>query len=146
MNNSRVNLLSSEANDVSTSFKQCVRRIKTETARRELVANSYADLESGGEATALYEQERESLGRSGNMLNDYIGMMQDSLGRLQTQRDYIKGFRRKLLDMSNTFGLSRSVMRIASRRNTGDKVAVYGGMACTLLFMYLFWVWRTSSS
>ena len=127
--------------DLAAAFDACVRRFSLEDARRELVANSYADVESG-DSLAQYERERESLNRSSSMLEEYTEMMRSSLGRLRRQREYIKQFQRTMMDMSNTLGLSQGVMRIAGRRNAGDKMFVYGGMAFTLLFMYLFWSWR----
>jgi len=138
---SRVKLLRAEASDARAAFDACVRRFSLEDARRELVANSYADVESG-DSLAQYERERESLNRSSSMLEEYTEMMRSSLGRLRRQREYIKQFQRTMMDMSNTLGLSQGVMRIAGRRNAGDKMFVYGGMAFTLLFMYLFWSWR----
>ena len=111
------------------------------------LSDKHTQRTGGGEQAKLmdqYQNERESINRSGRMLNDYIDMARNSLDSLHRQRDYIKGFQRTLYSMGNTLGLSQGVMRIASRRNRGDKILVYGGMIVTLVFIYLFWSWRTS--
>jgi hypothetical protein len=43
---------------------------------------------------------------------------------------------KKLLDVGNTLGLSRSVMRMIENRQNLDKMIVYGGMLFTLLFLF----------
>ena len=161
----RVELLVSETNETKTALQQIIRTKNFDQARRDIMN----DLESGTSCTNLpilylsqthntkrtgggeqaklmdqYQNERESINRSGRMLNDYIDMARNSLDSLHRQRDYIKGFQRTLYSMGNTLGLSQGVMRIASRRNRGDKILVYGGMIFTLIFIYLFWSWRTS--
>lgn len=49
---------------------------------------------------------------------------------------FIQSAHRKLLDVGNTLGLSRSVMRMIENRQNLDKMLVYGGMLLTLLFLF----------
>lgn len=59
-------------------------------------------------------------------------------------RERLKTAQRKLFDVLNTLGLSESVLRIAERRQSMDKILVYGGMAfLTLMFFVLAW-WAIS--
>ena len=43
----------------------------------------------------------------------------------------------KALEMSNTLGLSNSLMRVIQRRTTGDRVLVYGGMVVVCVLLYV---------
>ena len=162
----RVEMLVSENHETRTALQQITRTSNFDKVRRDIMNdlesgtylslsqfsskktchNTYIIHLGGGEEAKLmdqYQAERESIGRSGQMLNDYIDMARNSLNSLHRQRDFIKGFQRTLYNMGNTLGLSQGVMRIASRRNRGDKMLVYGGMIGTLVFMYMFWSWRT---
>lgn len=138
----RVNSLASECREARAELNVYMQKTRTEAARSELLAGSL-DIESGN-AMEMYMQERDSIDRSHGMVDGYIQQASESLGMLRDQRSTLKGVQRALYSMSNTLGLSQGVMRVASRRNLGDKVAVYGGMVFTLIFLWFMWSWASS--
>lgn len=58
--------------------------------------------------------------------------MSPECARRPSQRAHMKA-----LEISNTLGLSNSLMRVIQRRTTGDRVLVYGGMVVVCVLLYL---------
>lgn len=81
-------------------------------------------------------QESNSLDRSNRAAQNIHEMGSSILSSLGQQNELIKSAHRKLLDVGNTLGLSRSVMRMIENRQNLDKMLVYGGMLLTLLFLF----------
>ena len=52
-----------------------------------------------------------------------------------------QGAQRKILDVTNTLGLSNTVMRLIEKRQFQDKFILFGGMIVTCIIMYLVWVY-----
>jgi len=92
----------------------------------------------GGDVGNLVD-EGASLGRSLNEVTDMLESGKGSLGELKAQRKRMTGVQGALADMADTLGISSSVMRIVQRRDVTDRYIVYGGMALTLIVMYLCW-------
>lgn len=59
------------------------------------------------------------------------------LDSLRSQRDTLKGARKRILDMGNTLGLSNHTMKLIEKRISEDKYVLFGGMAVTLLVIIL---------
>lgn len=59
------------------------------------------------------------------------------LKHVQTQNDFLKDFKRKILNVTNSLGLSNSLLGMIERRNTSDKYVLFGGMLITCIIMFL---------
>ena len=51
---------------------------------------------------------------------------------------FMQSAHRKMLDTLNSVGLSDSLLRVIDRRQTFDKLLVYGGMVSLLIACYCF--------
>ena len=63
-----------------------------------------------------------------------------TLAAMAGQRDALKNAHRKVLDVLNTVGMSDSVLRIAERRISVDKLIAYGGMLFVTLLVVVWLV------
>jgi len=82
-------------------------------------------------------EHNDRLTRSNRAMDDLLGQGSVMLENLRNQRETIKGFRRKMMDVANVLGMSGTVMRLIERRQEGDKYVLWGGMVVTCLVMYL---------
>jgi len=82
-------------------------------------------------------EHNDRLTRSNRAVDDLLGQGSVMLESLRNQRETIKGFRRKMIDVANVLGMSGTVMRLIERRQEGDKWVLYGGMIITCIIMYL---------
>lgn len=62
---------------------------------------------------------------------------EDTLSNLKEQNNALKFVKTKMLNISNSLGLSTTLIRMIERRNQSDKVILYGGMLFTLFVMFL---------
>jgi Golgi SNAP receptor complex protein 2 len=88
--------------------------------------------------------EAQALDRSSAAADDIERAGGEILSGLEQQSVLIKGMRRKMLDFVGTLGLSRSVMRAFSRRTVVDRWLVFGGMALTLIVIFILFFWVKS--
>jgi len=79
----------------------------------------------------------DSLTRSNRAVDDLLGQGSVMLENLRNQRDMIKGFRTKMMDVASVLGMSGTVMRLIERRQEGDKYVLIGGMVITCIVMFL---------
>ena len=86
-------------------------------------------------------QEQERLFRSHKEIDDMLAQGTDVLGSLRGQRDMLKTTRTRILDITNTLGMSNTVMRFIEKRASKDKVILFGGMIAFTLFMILVWIY-----
>jgi len=88
-------------------------------------------------------QDINSLNNSRRMANELLEIGYSVLGKLRDQNLTLKAAKTKLLDIGNTIGLSRAVMRIIERRQLQDQIIVYSGMVfIVLLFLWLVYYFR----
>lgn len=59
------------------------------------------------------------------------------LGNVKIQNSTLKEVKRKILSVSNTLGLSNTLIRMIERRSASDKYILYGGMIITCIIMFL---------
>jgi golgi SNAP receptor complex member 2 len=59
------------------------------------------------------------------------------LDNLRSQRETLKGARKRLLDIGGTLGLSNHTMRLIEKRVTEDKYVMITGMVITSLVIFL---------
>lgn len=87
------------------------------------------------------DEEGQSLSRSSNVVSSLLDTASASMAELASQREMLKGTQRRVLDMLTTLGVSSATIRIIERRNVVDRALVFGGMAVTLLCLYMLWRW-----
>ena len=63
------------------------------------------------------------------------------LGSLRSQGSILRGTRKKILDLTNTLGLSNTLIRFIERRLTQDRYIFYGGMIFVVVVLYLLLSW-----
>lgn len=85
----------------------------------------------------------ESLSNSNRVANELREMAVGVVEALREQNWTLKRARRRLLDISNTLGLSQTLMRVIERRNFQDQVIVYSLMVfVVVLFVVLVYYFR----
>ena len=84
-------------------------------------------------------QHHTKLHDSHRHLDDLISHGGGVLSGLRDQRLTLKGAHKKILDISNTLGLSNTVMRLIERRTSQDKLLMFVLMAVCLVLMYCVW-------
>ena len=62
---------------------------------------------------------------------------ENTLLNLKEQNSMLKTIKTKMLNVTNSLGLSNSLIRLIERRNANDKYVLYGGMLITLFIMFL---------
>ncbi|KAI5479906.1 golgi SNAP receptor complex member 2 [Pseudohyphozyma bogoriensis] len=82
-------------------------------------------------------RESDFMASTSATLETYIQQGQAVLGNLATQKDILKGTRRRLLNAANTLGLSRTTIQYIERRTKADWYILMGGGAFTLFCFYL---------
>ncbi len=66
-----------------------------------------------------------------------IGHGEILLENLKNQTSMLKDVKRKILSVTNTLGLSNTLIRMIDRRNVSDKYILFGGMIITCIVMFL---------
>ncbi|KAJ2358407.1 protein transport protein bos1 [Coemansia erecta] len=88
-------------------------------------------------AIVMDPQDEEAFwNRSEQMLDGYIEQGMSSLQNLREQRGILRDTQRRILNVDDTLGLSRSVIKMINRRTTQDKIILGGGMAVTCILIY----------
>lgn len=82
-----------------------------------------------------------SVMRSSRTLEETFAVGAAVLASMSDQRDRIKHAQRKALDVLHSVGLSDSLLRLIERKQTMDKIIVYGGMALLLFVIAILWYW-----
>jgi Golgi SNAP receptor complex protein 2 len=109
--------------------------------KQGLAANPYNPNASMNEQR-LY-RDGVSLQSSNRLVSELREVGVGVIEKLRAQNSTIKGAQRRLLDIANTIGLSRAVMRLIERRQWQDQILVYSGMAFVLiLFFVLVYLFR----
>lgn len=101
--------------------------------RAELLGHAEAGRAARAEADADAEA-LSSVGRSRRAVADMLDQGAGILSGMAGSRERIKRAQRRLLDLANGAGLGESLLRLAERRQRGDAMLVYGGMAAVTVF------------
>jgi Golgi SNAP receptor complex protein 2 len=76
-------------------------------------------------------------------IDDMLSQGSNILNNLRDQGAVLKRTKKRILDFTNSLGLSNTVMQLIERRAYQDKYILYGGMLLTLtiiFFIYLYFV------
>ncbi|KAK5576362.1 hypothetical protein RB653_007503 [Dictyostelium firmibasis] len=84
-------------------------------------------------------KENKHLNDSNSTLDSLTEMGNSIIYNLVGQNSKLKGVNKKIYDIANTLGLSRSVIQKIKRRQHQDKVIVYSGMVIVLIIVFLLW-------
>ncbi|KAG5518384.1 hypothetical protein PMAC_003181 [Pneumocystis sp. 'macacae'] len=87
------------------------------------------------------ESTHDFLKITDSKLDEFLGRGQAILNDLIEQRISMKGVQRKMYNVVNILGLSKSTLKFIRRRILQDKVLLWTGMIFTLLFFYLIYHW-----
>jgi len=80
-------------------------------------------------------RENDSLLKSIPLIDDSLQQGREALATMIRQRDHLKGFRRKALDIGNSMGLSSSLLRLIERTDAFNTIIIVCGCLLTLLIM-----------
>ncbi|EAL73679.1 v-SNARE family protein [Dictyostelium discoideum AX4] len=94
-----------------------------------------------GESSAIGNlmKENKHLNDGNSTLDSLTEMGNSIIYNLVGQNSKLKGVNKKIYDIANTLGLSRSVIQRIKRRQHQDKVIVYSGMVIVLIIVFLLW-------
>ncbi|KAM9991425.1 hypothetical protein ACTFIZ_004839 [Dictyostelium cf. discoideum] len=94
-----------------------------------------------GESSAIGNlmKENKHLNDGNSTLDSLTEMGNSIIYNLVGQNSKLKGVNKKIYDIANTLGLSRSVIQKIKRRQHQDKVIVYSGMVIVLIIVFLLW-------
>ncbi|KAK0044903.1 Golgi SNAP receptor complex member 2 [Biomphalaria pfeifferi] len=88
-------------------------------------------------------QHHTKLNESSRQMDNLLGHGGSILTSLRDQRVTLKGAHRRLLDITNTLGLTNTVMRLIEKRTSQDKIIMVVCMLICCLVMYLVWKYFT---
>jgi len=125
----------------SEHIRQMQQRAAAEKRREELLGTQFTAHEGDTYINMLGQdvEHNNRLRQAGRAMDDIIGHGQAIKETLYSQREMIKGTKRRLWDVVHTLGLSNTVMRLIEQRTMQDKVILYGGMVLTLLVMWIIY-------
>mmetsp|Transcript_5273 Transcript_5273/g.13637 ORF Transcript_5273/g.13637 Transcript_5273/m.13637 type:complete len:159 (+) Transcript_5273:121-597(+) len=141
----RIGQLQADSQDLtmrlSTSRRQLARK-QAEDKRREELLNTKFDAHKGDTYISMLDDDLRHNGRlqGATRAMDELLMHGEAIkSTLYSQREMIKGTKRRLMDVAHTLGLSNTVMRLIEQRTLQDKAILYGGMVLTLLIMWILY-------
>jgi Golgi SNAP receptor complex protein 2 len=146
----RVDQLKYDARHLSAAHRNLKqRRIAKEQEERErdeLLTRRFttnASASAGDTAIAMEHMQREnnSLSSAHRGVDELLSSGGSILGGLRDQRETLKGAHRKILEISNSLGMSNTVMRLIEKRAFKDRVILFSGMTLFSLFMILVYVY-----
>eukprot|EP01125_Pyxidicula_operculata_P017178 TRINITY_DN5999_c0_g1_i2.p1 TRINITY_DN5999_c0_g1~~TRINITY_DN5999_c0_g1_i2.p1 ORF type:complete len:212 (-),score=22.70 TRINITY_DN5999_c0_g1_i2:13-648(-) len=130
-----------EQSELKKAMEQCFNQInksvKEEEMRQKLLSNYHANLYQNDEKR-LYE-ENKSINQSLRIADEVQRMADSVRSTLVDQNFTLKMAHRKVMDVINSFEMSRSVIRMIEKRQYTDKVIVYSGIFMICIIVGLIW-------
>ncbi|EAT43333.1 AAEL005217-PA [Aedes aegypti] len=113
-------------------------RKEMELAERESLLNKRFTANSETSIDIDYSlQHHNSMQNAHRGVDEMLWTGSNILDGLRNQRETLKGAKKRILDVSNTLGLSNQTMKMIERRLAEDKYVMVGGMIVTLLIIVL---------
>lgn len=116
---------------------------RLEEKRREELLRTTFNVNKSNDSVLNLEYDQNEL-RHHNRLaksNDEVDRMiqhgENVLENLKGQSSMLKEVKRKMLNVTNTLGLSNTLIRMIDRRNISDRYILFGGMIITCIVMFL---------
>ncbi|XP_049281179.1 probable Golgi SNAP receptor complex member 2 [Anopheles funestus] len=118
-------------------------RRETEMAERENLLNKRFTANSETSIDIDYSlQHHNSMQNAHRGVDEMIWTGSNVLDGLRSQRETLKGARKRILDVGNTLGLSNQTMKMIERRLVEDKYVMYGGMfVTTVIICLIVYIW-----
>uniref|UniRef100_A0A182M6V1 Golgi SNAP receptor complex member 2 n=1 Tax=Anopheles culicifacies TaxID=139723 RepID=A0A182M6V1_9DIPT len=118
-------------------------RRETELAERESLLNKRFTANTETSIDIDYSlQHHNSMQNAHRGVDEMIWTGSNVLDGLRSQRETLKGARKRILDVGNTLGLSNQTMKMIERRLVEDKYVMYGGMfVTTVIICLIIYVW-----
>eukprot|EP01112_Ceratiomyxa_fruticulosa_P002140 TRINITY_DN1226_c0_g1_i1.p1 TRINITY_DN1226_c0_g1~~TRINITY_DN1226_c0_g1_i1.p1 ORF type:complete len:214 (+),score=29.23 TRINITY_DN1226_c0_g1_i1:346-987(+) len=142
----RVKQLYEDTRSLKKPMEQYLQKIsakKREEDERNALLDRRIKGSGAGTNMDLLMKEGSSVAHSNTMLEDIEAAGGQILGALSMQNDRIRAAQGKLVEMANTLGLSRSIIRKIEQRTFMDKLIVYFGMVITLIiFAVVYYYFR----
>eukprot|EP00038_Savillea_parva_P016689 m.17641 g.17641 ORF g.17641 m.17641 type:complete len:218 (+) comp3518_c0_seq1:423-1076(+) len=141
----RIQQLESDTTDlvnrVETSRRQQARKLAEERRRQELLGTQFEAHQGDTYINMLGDDlaHNQRLGGANQALDDLMAHGEAIKSTLYSQREMIKGTKKRLMDVAHTLGLSNTVMRLIEQRTLQDKAILYGGMVTTLVIMWIIY-------
>jgi Golgi SNAP receptor complex protein 2 len=144
---SRVSQLAQEQQQHSYQLNKLTRKMDQLRQREAL----FADMAPAGggdgaiDMSGMEAQMREhaAINNSISMVDNYTAMGRQALNDLRASRVTIKGARKKLLDVGNSLGLSKSVLKMIEKKENANKLITYSGICCTTFIIgWAVWYFR----
>lgn len=121
------------------SWQQKKRQREQEINEREQLLNRRFTSNTDTSINIDYSlQQNQSMNNAHRGVDDMIFTGHGVLENLRSQRERLKGARKRILDIGNTLGLSNHTMKVIEKRISEDKYVLYIGMAVTTLVLVLF--------
>jgi len=118
-------------------FDEQNKQIQHQRDRQRLLESKKVTYDSNKEQ--LLVEASRSLDRANKSAFELQDMGESILSALQDQRQNLKAIHRKILDVANSIGLSRALLRVIERRQLVDKIIVYCGMIITSIILFILW-------
>ncbi|KFB38168.1 membrin [Anopheles sinensis] len=119
-------------------------RRATELAERESLLNKRFTANAETSIDIDYSlQHHNSMQNAHRGVDEMLWTGSNVLDGLKSQRETLKGARRRIMDVGSTLGLSNQTMKMIERRLVEDKYVMYGGMFVTSVIIFLiiyFWI------
>ncbi|XP_050071125.1 probable Golgi SNAP receptor complex member 2 [Anopheles maculipalpis] len=118
-------------------------RRETELAERESLLNKRFTANTETSIDIDYSlQHHNSMQNAHRGVDEMIWTGSNVLDGLRSQRETLKGARKRILDVGNTLGLSNQTMKMIERRLVEDKYVMYGGMfVTTVIICLIVYIW-----
>uniref|UniRef100_A0A182VXV1 Golgi SNAP receptor complex member 2 n=1 Tax=Anopheles minimus TaxID=112268 RepID=A0A182VXV1_9DIPT len=118
-------------------------RRETELAERESLLNKRFTPNTETSIDIDYSlQHHNSMQNAHRGVDEMIWTGSNVLDGLRSQRETLKGARKRILDVGNTLGLSNQTMKMIERRLVEDKYVMYGGMfVTTVIICLIIYIW-----
>uniref|UniRef100_A0A182K4T4 Golgi SNAP receptor complex member 2 n=1 Tax=Anopheles christyi TaxID=43041 RepID=A0A182K4T4_9DIPT len=118
-------------------------RRETEMAERENLLNKRFTANTETSIDIDYSlQHHNSMQNANRGVDEMIWTGSNILDGLRSQRETLKGARKRILDVGNTLGLSNQTMKMIERRLVEDKYVMYGGMfVTTFIICLIVYIW-----
>jgi len=143
----RLNQMKYDASHLNSSLKSFqtkrFRRERERTDREDLLSRRFTT----NDATSINMnidhsiQHHSSLQNAHHGIDDILSQGYQILGNLQDQKSMLKRTKTRLLNFTNTLGLSNTVMQFIERRAFQDKFILYGGMLLTITIIFFIYMY-----
>uniref|UniRef100_A0A7S0ZK01 Uncharacterized protein n=1 Tax=Timspurckia oligopyrenoides TaxID=708627 RepID=A0A7S0ZK01_9RHOD len=89
-----------------------------------------------------FEEEAKMLNSSNSTVDTILMTGRSALDSLQLQGATLKGTKRKMLDVANSMGVSKKLIRSIEKKENETAVIIYGGMIILSFVLVVLFIWK----